>query len=175
MVLQVAKEDNIALVSLPDVLPIYPITEENYVLEQNLLTNEPFTIEEQNERAFFERTEVYNIIDWEALSYSPRMLTVRMLFQDYSTISATTEQVNKVFITFNMESFKTSEGLYMPDGSKISRNLPAQIDPDKAELFESIGEFASYSFLALMFVNGCINSLVTDLDYQALFDAIEGP
>lgn len=74
-----------------------------------------------------------------------------------------------------MASFKTTEGLYMPDGSKISRNLPAQMDPDRAELFESIGEFTSYIFLALMLVNGGINSLVTDLDYQALFDAIEGP
>ena len=47
MILQIVKEDSgDLLVSLPDVLPVYPITEENYVLEQNLLTNEPFTIEE---------------------------------------------------------------------------------------------------------------------------------
>ena len=93
MILQIVKEDSgDLLVSLPDVLPVYPITEENYVLEQNLLTNEPFTIEEQNERALSERTEVYNIIDWEALSFSSRMLTVRMLFDDYSIISADYKQ-----------------------------------------------------------------------------------
>jgi len=67
------------------------------------------------------------------------MLTIRMLFDDYEIISATENQTDKVYITLNLSTFKTSDGLFMPDRSLYSRNLPAQMDPDKAETYESIG------------------------------------
>ena len=98
-----------------------------------------------------------------------------MYFDDYSIVSFAENITDKVVITLNIAEFTTSDGLYLPDGSTIERNLPPQIDPEYAEILESIGQYSSYIFLGLMLVNGGLNSSVSDLDYTALMDAIEGP
>ena len=67
------------------------------------------------------------------------MLTVRMYFDDYSIVSFAENITDKVVITLNIAEFTTSDGLYLPDGSTIERNLPPQIDPEYAEILESIG------------------------------------
>lgn len=74
---------------IPPVLPVYPITKETYVEEYNLVTSKIITIEEANENSYYRRANFYKIVDWEALSYSSRMLTIRMLFDDVEIISAT--------------------------------------------------------------------------------------
>jgi hypothetical protein len=45
---------------------------------------------------------------------------------------------------------------------------------DTAETYETVGFVASWIFLALMGINGSLNTMYESLDYQALMDAIEG-
>ena len=104
-----------------------------------------------------------------------RSLSFRVLFQDPSLISAEDGSTDTLFISMDLASFKATDGRYIPDGSQIKRNLPAQMSVDTAETYETLGSTVSWIFLALLGVNGVLNTTFESLDYQALMDAIEGP
>ena len=52
--------------------------------------------------------------------------------------------------------------------------MPAQLAVETAETYENIGTFAKVVFLGMMGINGGLNSVFSELDFSALFDAIEG-
>lgn len=120
------------------------------------------------------REKLPDIVKWEALSVKERILTFRLLFDDASKISSEEGKVDTLCVTLDLAAFKSVDGKYIPDGSQIKRNLPAQMPVDTAETYETVGNVASWIFLALMGINGSLNTMFESLDYQALMDAIEG-
>lgn len=102
-------------------------------------------------------------------------MTFRLKFADPSKISAKDGSTDTLFITFDLAAFKTVSGKFIPNGSQIKRNLPAQMAVETAETYETIGFVTSWVFLALMGLNGTLNTMYESLDYSALMDAIEGP
>ena len=75
----------------------------------------------------------------------------------------------------DLAEYKAVNGKYIPDGSQIKRNLPAQMELETAETYETVGSVATWIYLALMGANGLTNTMYESLDYSALMDAIEGP
>lgn len=49
------------------------------------------------------------------------------------------------------------------------------MDVETGEKYETAGSVVSWIMLALMFVNGGLNTMWDELDYSALMDAVEGP
>jgi hypothetical protein len=45
---------------------------------------------------------------------------------------------------------------------------------ETAETYETIGTVARVAFIGMMAVNGGLNSVFSELDFTALFDAVEG-
>ena len=122
-----------------------------------------------------ERNQVPDIVPWEALSVTEYSLTVRVLFPDPTKISAEEDSTNTLFITLDLASYKAIDGRYIPNGSQIQRNLPAQMTLETAETYETVGSVVSWIYLLLLGANGLMNTSFESLDYQALMDAIEGP
>ena len=63
-------------------------------------------------------------LDWEALEVDSESITLRMLFDDYERISKFEEQNDMIYITLNLARFKTAEGLFIPNLSLYSSELP---------------------------------------------------
>ena len=63
-------------------------------------------------------------LDWEALEVDSESITLRMLFDDYERISKFEEQNDMIYITLNLARFKTAEGLFIPNLSQYSSELP---------------------------------------------------
>ena len=57
----------------------------------------------------------------------------------------------------------------------IDHHLPPQMDIETGEFYERAGTLGSWIYLGFIGVNGFINSLWDELDFTALFDAVEGP
>ena len=106
-----------------------------------------------------------NTLDWEAIEVSATQITLRMLFEDYDLVSEYEEQNDVVYVTLNLARYTTSDGLYIPNLSLYSSELPLQMDPEFADFLEEMGEISSYIFLALYFINGSLNSFIAELDY----------
>ena len=117
---------------------------------------------------------VDQLIDWEALTVTGSRLVFRLKFADPSLISATDGATDTLFVTLNMKQFTTQDGQFIPDGSKIKRNVPAQLSLEAANDIEKVGIFMKVVYLGLMGVNGGLNSVFSECDFNALFDAIEG-
>ena len=122
-----------------------------------------------------ERSDLQDVVDWEANFVSDRLLIFRVLFKDPSKISASESTTNTLIVTMDLAAFESLEGKFIPDGSQIKRNLPAQMPVETAETYETFGSLISWIFLALIGTNGSLNTMFESLDYQALMDAIEGP
>lgn len=160
--------------SLPEPIPSYPVNSPTDQIDP--ATDKVMTLDQQNKERAEERAAFPDVVDWEALSVTDRSLTFRVLFANPLIISADEGMTDTLFVTINLAAFKSLEGnIYIPDGSQIKRNLPAQMSVDTAETYEKIGKVVSWVFLALLGANGGLNTMFESLDYSALMDAIEGP
>ena len=64
-----------------------------------------------------ERSEIPDIVPWEALDVTENSMTFRVLFPDTKIISAEEDSTDTLFITLDLADFKTEDDRYIPNGS----------------------------------------------------------
>ena len=64
-----------------------------------------------------ERSEIADVVPWEALDVTEISMTFRVLFPDAEIISAEEDSTDTLFVTLDLADFKASDGRYIPDGS----------------------------------------------------------
>ena len=156
-------------------LLVYPLTEETASKEIDPATGEPEPLDIQNEKLLKLRTEFLKIVDWEAIAVTGVKMVFRLKFALPGLISVTEDAKDVLFLTMKMQEFPDAEGAVIPNNLMLSRNLPSQLRLDSAIKYETAGKWISGIFLALMAINGGMNSVFEELDFSVLFDAIEGP
>ena len=123
---------------LPPTIPQVPVDPEIAKLNIDTNSGEMVPIEIQNVEAEEER-EVLHLVRYEVYSVASEYMTLRVFFDEPDTVSQNDHQIDKLYITFFMSEFKTSEGAYIPKNSHIYGILPAQMNVDDAEIYETIG------------------------------------
>ena len=63
------------------------------------------------------RSELPDIVPWEALDVTEISMTFRVLFPDAKIISAEEDSTDTLFITLDLADFKTEDDRYIPNGS----------------------------------------------------------
>ena len=63
------------------------------------------------------RSELPDIVPWEALDVTDISMTFRVLFPDAKIISAEEDSTDTLFITLDLADFKTEDDRYIPNGS----------------------------------------------------------
>ena len=119
----------------------------------------------ENEKAKIIRYTELQIVDWEAKEVTSKKMVFRILFEDTDQISVDEESTNTLYVTLNLESFKTTLGQYIPEGTQIDRNLPAQLPTDTAETYETIGSVTKWIYLIMLFGNFGVNQVFEELDF----------
>ena len=64
-----------------------------------------------------ERSEIPDVVPWEALDVTEISMTFRVLFPDAKIISAEEDSTDTLFVTLDLADFKASDGRYIPNGS----------------------------------------------------------
>ena len=64
-----------------------------------------------------ERSELPDIVPWEALDVTEISMTFRVLFPDAKIISAEEDSTDTLFVTLDLADFKASDDKYIPNGS----------------------------------------------------------
>ena len=64
-----------------------------------------------------ERSKLPDIVPWEALDITEKIMTFRVLFPDTKIISAEEGATDTLFVTLDLADFKTENDLYIPNGS----------------------------------------------------------
>ncbi len=172
--MQVAPEKRVPP-PIPTNVAKYPVPPEVAALNIDEQTGEPVPLELQNAQAKREREVDLSIVDWKVLTVTSRMIIFQLLFSEPDTISVDENSVDSIYVNLNLEDFASAKGYAIPAGSMVDHHLPPQLDIETGEFYERAGSIGSWIYLGFIGVNGLINSLWDELDYTALFDAVEGP
>ncbi len=116
-----------------------------------------------------------SIVDWKVLTVNSRIIKFQLLFTEPETISVDENSIDSIFVNLNLEEFTTAKGYAIPAGSMVDHHLPPQMDIETGEFYERAGSIGSWIYLGFIGFNGLVNSLWDELDFTALFDAVEGP
>ena len=135
--LQLVRHDELRPL-LPPTIPQFPVDPEVAKLNIDTNTGEMVPIEIQDLEAKEER-EIMHLVRYEVTAVGSEYMTLRVFFDDPDSISQNDHQIDKIYITLFMSEFKTSDGAYIPNDSHIYGILPAQMNVDDAEIYETVG------------------------------------